>query len=164
MYSQHEIKQMVLPLLKSEGKFYRKFKRVLARKAKETEVIVTVTGDGVETTNQAKKGDYIVKNQTDAGEEYVMSPSKFEDRYQYGKPLKSGYGEYEPKGRITALEVNEFFLEKFKLDREFYFEAAWGSKMEVKEKDFLVCPLDGDEIYRIARKEFFETYEREGES
>ena len=161
MYTQNEIKQMVLPLLKSKGKLYRKFKKVLARKAKELEPISTVTSDGLETTNRAKTGDYIVKNQTDAGEEYVMSSQSFKDRYKYKRRSKAGYSEYEPKGRITALEVNKSFLKKLKLDKEFYFEAAWGSKMTVKEKDFLVCPLSGEEIYRIARKEFFETYERE---
>ena len=163
MYKQNEIKQMVLPLLKSKGKSYRKFKKVLARKAKEIERIATITDDGLETTNRAKTGDYIVKNQTGAGEEYVMSPQSFKDRYKYKKRSKSGYSEYEPIGRITALEVNKSFLKKFKLDEEFFFEAAWGSKMVVKEKDFLVCPVSGDEIYRIARKEFFETYERERE-
>jgi hypothetical protein len=163
MYTQNEIKQMVLPLLKSKGKSYRKFRKVLARKAKKTERIETITDDGLETTNRAKVGDYIVKNQTDAGEEYVMSLNKFKDRYKYKKRSKSGYCEYEPKGRILALEVNKSFLKKFKLDDEFYFEAAWGAKMITKEKDFLVCPIDGDEIYRIARKEFFETYEIERE-
>ncbi|MFK8005408.1 MAG: hypothetical protein AB8H03_03515 [Saprospiraceae bacterium] len=161
MYTQNEIKQIVLPLLKSKGKPYRKFKKVLARKAKKVEPISTITSDGLETTNRAKTGDYIVKNQTDAGEEYVMSPQKFKDRYKYKKRSKAGFSEYEPKGRITALEVNKSFLKKLKLGEEFYFEAAWGSKMVVKEKDFLVCPMGGDEIYRIARKEFFETYEKE---
>jgi len=161
MYTQKEMKQMVFPLLKSKGKPYRKFKKVLARKAKKIERIATITDDGLETTNRAKTGDYIVKNQTDACEEYVMSQKKFKDRYKYKKRSKAGYCEYEPKGRITALEVNKSFLKKFKLDSEFYFEAAWGSKMVVKEKDFLVCPFSGDEIYRIARKEFFETYEKE---
>lgn len=161
MYTQNEIKQIVFPLLKSKGKSYRKFKKVLARKAKNIERIATVTNDGVETTNKAKTGDYIIKNKTEAGEEYVMSPSKFKDRYKYKKRSKSGYSEYEPKGRIIALEINKSFLKKFKLDNEFYFEAAWGAKMVVKENDFLVCPVGGDEIYRIARKEFFETYERD---
>lgn len=161
MYTQNEIKQMVFPLLKSKGKSYRKFKKVLARKAKKIERIATITNDGLETINRAKTGDYIVKNQTDASEEYVMSSGKFKDRYKYKKRSKLGYSEYEPKGRITALEVNKSFLKKFKLDHEFYFEAAWGAKMVAKEKDFLACPLGGDEIYRIARKEFFETYEKE---
>ncbi|MFK7774355.1 MAG: hypothetical protein AB8F94_19560 [Saprospiraceae bacterium] len=163
MYTQNEIKQMVIPLLKSKGKSYRKFKKILARKAKEIESVATVTSDGLETTNRAKTGDYIVKNQTAAGEEYVMSPQSFKDRYKYKKRSKSGYSEYEPKGRIIALEMNKTLFKKLKLDEEFCFEAAWGAKMVVREKDFLVCPIGGDEIYRIARKEFFETYEQERE-
>lgn len=161
MYTQNEIKQMVLPLLKSKGKSYRKFKKIFARKAKKVERIATITNDGLETTNRAKTGDYIVKNQTDACEEYVMSPKSFKDRYKYKKRSKSGYSEYESIGRITALEVNKSFLKKLKLNKEFFFEAAWGSKMVVKEKDFLVCPFNGNEVYRIARKEFFETYQKE---
>ena len=31
-------------------------------------------------------------------------------------------------------------------------------KIIVKENDFIVCPLDYSEVYRIAKKEFFETY------
>jgi len=30
--------------------------------------------------------------------------------------------------------------------------------MVVKKGDFLVSPLDYSEVYRIAKKEFFETY------
>ena len=48
---------------------------------------------------------------------------KFKDRYKYKKRSKAGYCEYEPKGRITALEVNKSFLKKFKLKSEFYFES-----------------------------------------
>jgi len=49
-------------------------------------------------------------------------------------------------------------LKKFGVKTRFYFQADWGSKMVVKEKDFLACPVGGAEVYRIARKEFFETY------
>ena len=161
MYTQIEMKQMVIPLLKIKGKTFRKFKKILARKVKKTERIETITGDGLETTNRAKTGDYIVKNRTEASEEYVMSPKSFKTRYSYIKRSKSGYSEYEPKGKITAIEVNKTFLKKIKVKGEFFFEASWGEKMIVKEKDFLVCPINGDEIYRIARKEFFETYEKD---
>lgn len=158
MHTQDEMKQMFIPLLKSKGKIYRKFQKVFARKAKKRERISTITKDGVETTNRASVGDYIVRNQTRAEEEYILKPQKFRSRYAYIKRSKGGYNEYKPKGKIYALEVNKRLLEKFKFKKEFYFEAAWGSKMIVKEKDFLVCPYDGNEVYRIARREFFETY------
>ncbi len=81
MHSQDEMKQMVLPLLKTKGKIHQKIKKVFARKAKDIERITTTTSDGRETINQAKPGDYIVKNQTDAEEEYVLTPQKFRARY-----------------------------------------------------------------------------------
>ncbi len=59
------------------------------------------------------------------------------------------------------MEVNKRLLKKFRVKNRFYFEAEWGSKMIVKEKDFLACPVGGEEVYRIARKEFFETYQAE---
>jgi len=31
--------------------------------------------------------------------------------------------------------------------------------MIVKENDFLACPVGEEEVYRIAREEFFETYQ-----
>ena len=38
--------------------------------------------------------------------------------------------------------------------------ANWGEKMVVRKNDYLVSPLDNSEVYRIARKEFFETYKK----
>ncbi len=161
MHSQEKMKQMVLPLLKSKGNIYQKVKKVFARKAKDVERIITTTSDGRETINSAKPGDYIVKNQTGAGEEYILTPSKFRSRYAYKKRSTAGFSEYEPTGRIHAIEVNKRLLKKFGVKLRFYFEADWGSKMIVKEKDFLACPVGGEEVYRIARKEFFETYRAE---
>lgn len=161
MHSQKDMKQMVLPLLKKKGKTYRKFKKVFARKAKTTEKITTTTKDGKETTNRARPGDYIVKNQTEASEEYILSPKKFRSRYVYKKRSKAGYSEYDPIGKIHAMEVTPHFLKKMKVKTRFYFEADWGEKMVVKQNDFLACPLGGNEVYRIARKEFFETYQLE---
>lgn len=159
MHTQEEMKKTIMPWIKSKGKIYRKVTKVLARKAKKPERITTTTKDGKETTNQAKVGDYIVRNQTEANEEYVMSPKNFRSRYVYKKRSMASYNEYEPIGKIYAVEVDKRFLKKFKLESKFYFEASWGSKMIVKEKDFLACPMGEEEVYRIARKEFFETYE-----
>lgn len=159
MHTQSEMKQMLLPLISTKGKTYQKFRRVLARRAKGRETIVTRTSDGKETVNRTKPGDYIVKNQTLAGEEYILSPKKFRARYNFLKRSKGGYSEYEPTGQIYAIEVNQRLLKKFNVKNRFYFEASWGSKMIVKEKDFLACPVGEEEVYRIARKEFFETYQ-----
>jgi len=127
MRTQKEMKQLVLPLLKRKGRIYRKFKKILARKAKGKEVIETVTGDGKETVNRAKPGDYIVKNQTVAGEEYILNAKKFRSRYNYRKRSKAGYSEYEPTGRIYAIEVNQRLLRKFNVKSRFYFIASFCS-------------------------------------
>ena len=49
-------------------------------------------------------------------------------------------------------------LDQVGIDEEYYFIAAWGEEMVTKKDDYLACPLDHSEVYRIARKEFFETY------
>lgn len=58
---------------------------------------------------------------------------------------------YQAKGEIYALEVTEENLVQS-------FVAIWGQEMVCKVGDFYACPTDGEEVYRIARKEFFETY------
>ncbi len=159
MRTQKEMKQFIFPLLQSKGKTYLKYKKVFARKAKLNEKITTRTSDGKETTNRAKAGDYIIKNQTGAGEEYIIPGNKFKARYIFERRSTGGFSEYKPSGRIQAIEVSRRVLKKFNVKNRFYFLAPWGSKMIVKEKDFLACPIGGDEVYRIARKEFFETYQ-----
>ena len=50
---------------------------------------------------------------------------------------------------------------KLNVGEEFYITAPWGSEQLAKEGDKFVAPLpDTNEIYRIARKEFDETYRR----
>ncbi len=159
MISQKELLQQVLPLMKKHGKKYKKFKHVFARKAKDGEVILTITKDGLETSNTASLGDYIVKNQTDAAEMYILTNKKFKARYKYLKRSKNGFSEYFPIGKIHALEMTPTLLAAQSWANEFYFEAPWGEKMVVKENDFLASPPSLNEVYRIARKEFFETYE-----
>ena len=36
--------------------------------------------------------------------------------------------------------------------------APWGERMVVKSGDYLVAPMNYSEVYRVAEKEFFETY------
>jgi len=58
---------------------------------------------------------------------------------------------YEPTGKVLALLYQGPTIE---------FETSWGASMIMHEDDFLVCPDPRyNEVYRIARKEFFETYE-----
>ncbi len=158
MITQAEIQAMFQPLLNEKGQIFQKSKNVFARKAKEGERVVTITGDGIETKNTASKGDYIVMNQTEASEQYIMSKKKFSNRYDYICRAKGSFNCYASKGRIVGVALTPELMSQLNLSNPFYFQAPWGQEMVAKEGDYLVSPTDGTEIYRIARKEFFETY------
>ena len=51
-----------IPYINDTGKIYRKISPIYARIAVENEYIETWTEDGLETTNYAKIGDYVVQN------------------------------------------------------------------------------------------------------
>jgi hypothetical protein len=159
VYTQKEVLETMLPILKAEGNVYKKFKKVYAREALEGEQIETITADGLETTNKAKSGDFIIKNQTDAEEMYILGAKKFNDRYDFLEEGPDDFSVYSAKGKVIAVEMNEKLLKQLNIANEYYFIAAWGEEMVVKKYDYLACPLDYSEVYRIARKEFFETYQ-----
>ena len=158
VFSQEALMDRIVPILRDEGLSYRKFQPILAREARPGETVETTTGDGKETVNQAGAEDYVVKNQTKAGEMYIVEKEEFEKRYEFQKEAADGFSEYRPKGTIVALEMTPAMLNRLGLETTFYFMASWDEKMVVKKDDFLVSPPDFSEVYRIARKEFFETY------
>ena len=157
---QAEILERMLPILKGRGKLFQKFRKVWAKKAHGGEEIVTITSDGVETTNTAKPGDIIVKNQTEAKEEYILHPEKFYVRYEVEEDVKDGFTQCNPKGKVVAIEMTDEIIINLDLGERFLFMAPWGQPSVVKVRDYLVSPPDYHEIYRIARKEFFETYQQ----
>ena len=62
-----------IPYINDVGKIYRKISPVFARLATEGEYIETWTDDGLETTNYAKEGDFVVMNlYTSMKEEYIV--------------------------------------------------------------------------------------------
>lgn len=147
--NQSSLKHQLIPKLK-KGVVYKKFRTVLARKANIGEVIDTYTNDGLETTNTVTKQSYIVKNTTEAKEKYIVNETTFHKKYIFYKKQNKIWSIFKPIGKIKAIKV--------KNQVPFYIVAPWGEKMIVKPGDFLVSPLDYSEIYRIAKKEFFETY------
>ena len=153
-----ELLEASRPLLEQQGRLYRKTKNVLARKALAGEQVFTATADGKETKNTAQEGDYIVRNQTEAQEEYIVPGGKFAEKYEWIAEGEHDFDEFRSKGRIIALELTEKNLQELGLSEICYFVAPWGEEMVAKIGDFLACPLDYSELYRIARKEFFETY------
>jgi hypothetical protein len=157
---QSELQRKLLPRLCTEGKRYRKFREVHARKARPGETIVSVTSDGEETKNTAKAGDWVVRNTTPAREEYIVSEKTFASRYRFIAELGEGWARYQPLGEVLAVKVDGAVLELLGASKTFYIEAPWGEPQRVRQGDELAAPPALDEVYRIARAEFDETYER----
>lgn len=160
MISQKDFYREVAPMF-DRADTYEKFKKIVARKAVPGEVIITVTSDGKETQNTAIEGDYVVQNQTEAKEQYIVSAESFNKKYVLFLEVDSGMNTYNPIGKIQAIELTSEKLDYLSLPDEFKFIAAWGEGMVAKKGDFLCRPIDGNEVYRIARKEFFETYKKQ---
>lgn len=149
-------------MLKTKGKLYSKYGNVLASLATRTETIVTITSSGAETTNTAKKGDYIVtNNKTKAREEYVVPAKKFKERYKKLKQVTKNTALYSPQGKVLALRLTKSILKTFDWPVKFHIQAPWKEKQYVSLGDYLVCPLTEDEIYRIGYTEFLDTYKKD---
>jgi hypothetical protein len=158
---QGELITNLKPLLLETGMEYKKIRAAKARAAKAGEEVVTVVESGRETVNVANSGDYVVENQTGAKERYIVSGTKFEQRYAEESSLDDGWALYEPLGRIKAIEVDRTVLSLFGQQGAFFINAPWDEAQYVEEGDMLATTLPIQqkiEIYRIARKEFSETY------
>jgi hypothetical protein len=152
--SQSTLLKQVLPLLEEHARLCRKKSLVKARVAVTRERIETHTADGLETVNTAEAGDFVVTNLTDAGESYVLSPETFSEKYM---PVEKDL--YRSTGVIWALQLTPEVLAALGLPDEFHFTAPWDEPMIAKAGDILACPESKEEVYRIARQEFEETYE-----
>lgn len=153
--SQEDAKKIFLPIIEEKGKEYKKKINIKARPAKKGEVIVTYTSDGKETSNKAKKGDYVVTNLTSSKEQYILDKETFEKRYEKIKDLEDGEALYKALGKCRAIK---FIPKDLDLKDEIYFIASWGEEMVLKKGDMVVTS-NGKEVYRIAKKEFGESYE-----
>ena len=148
--TQEQAYNYFMPFIEDTGKIFRKISPVFARLADENEYIETWTDDGLETTNYAKYGDYIVKNlYTSMKEEYIVTSEMMKQRYEFVIELSPG-GIFKPTGRVKAAIYS---------GEETQFVAKWGRLMILKAGDMIVTPLpDCKEVYRIAAKEFYESY------
>jgi hypothetical protein len=140
-----------LPQIFNQGKIYLKYGLVFVYLATPGQYIETWTADGLETTNYANDGDFVVRNlQTEWQEEYIVCAEVLFKRYELFYFTDNG-AVLIPKGKIQATIHHGEDLE---------FVAKWGRLMALKKGDFIVSPYpELNEVYRIARKEFFETYE-----
>ncbi len=115
--------------------------------SKEQE-IETHTDDGKETTNTAKPGDYIFSGPS--GELYVLKASKVKKMYT-GEVGGTLVPEQTPR-QVARYE-----------GKQIEFMAPWDEPMVMKSGDYLVKEQDDSGYYRIAKKEFEQTYEEYGD-
>ena len=164
--SQADLMSRVLPLIKTSGQLYKKYQQVHARPAVVGETIVSRPADGEETANVAEQGDVVVRNLTEAKEEYIVpnirkgdEDGKFDKLYSLVEPVDDVWSLFDPKGEVMALEISRELTAQLDVGEEFYVMAPWGSEQLAREGDKFVSPVEKmDEVYRVARKEFSETY------
>lgn len=160
MISQKEFLAYFLPILEKNGDHFKKVTMVKAKKADPGTWIITKTSDGVETKNQAKTGDFLVENQTSSMEQYLVKGDAFLKKYEIEHCLERGWATYKPIGQVLAYRVSNVDFEFFGVIDILEFEAPWGETTVVKPGDYLATPPEKNEIYRIAQKEFGETYKK----
>ena len=157
--AQDVLMDRVLPMIRDAARRYCKFQQVHARPATVNEVIVSRTSDGEETTKTAADGDFVVKNLTEAQEQYLVGKDKFNARYTYVEDVDEEWKLYNPVGEVMGIEISRDLTTMLGAGEEFFIMAPWGSEQLAREGDMFVSPLPAlDEVYRIARKEFDETY------
>ena len=157
MKNQKEMLETYEQDILNKGRVYSKSGIVYAIKVTEELVgrIDTVLNGELETSNNAQLGDYIVKNNTEDSELYVLESDNFIKRYDLEKsiPDEEGYLIYRAKGKCKAIEYK---------GSDFFFVAPWSEEMICNTGDYLVMPITGEEIireiYRIEKNAFFETY------
>jgi hypothetical protein len=159
MTTQQEMLAHFIPIFEKSGKRYRKKSLIKAKKAVLGTVVFTKTSDGVETKNVALAGDMLVQNQTSSEEQYLVKAETFESKYEMIDSLGNGWACYKPKGIMIGYELTEEDLKTFGVSERIEFQTPWKDTMFVRKGDFLVTPADQNEIYRVARKEFLESYQ-----
>jgi hypothetical protein len=124
-----------------------------ARKGKPGEYVETIIDGELETTRTVGENEVVIRGP--AGEDYVVSITKFHMRYDVDKELTDNFQGYEATGIIRAFEY---------VGQPFTFIASWGEEMICKPGDFLATPaastedMNVHEIYRIERGVFDTTY------
>lgn len=153
IYSKHlnkaEIKQ-VFVAAKTFAKIYHKIGEVTASSPKYALEIVTLIEGQPETKNTHVPGKTIVvTNHTESKESYVLPLKKFYERYSFTR-VENNEFIFSAKGAVLALRYE---------GPSITFEPPWGGTMMLNYGDMLCQnPDDENDIYRIAAKEFYETY------
>ena len=157
--SQVELCEKLLPLMQGSDCVFRKKAPIMARPAETGELVETITSDGKETEQTAKPGQFVAENQTDSLERYLISTETLQARYEPGEKRDDIWQEYLPTARVRAILVDANLARRLNRSTPFEVMADWGSPQRVEAGDMLVSPLpELREIYRIAKKEFGQTY------
>jgi hypothetical protein len=164
--SQYRLIKKLGPLFHKHGVPHCKVQNVRARRAIAGEQVVTITSNGVEGTNVAEDGEFIIENQTEARERYIVTAETFHGKYRLLEELEDGWGMFAPdqESLVLALKVDDALIQLLGQRSRFQIDASWGYTQEVSQGDFLVAPSDLREVYCIAAKEFVETYVVAGEN
>ena len=158
VFSQAEAMKKFESVILNVGKIYKKHSKIKAYEATKKEKIITVTSDGIETSNTALPGDFIIQNETDTKELYVIKKENFNDLYEYTRDIDEHWKEYVSKGKITAIQLDQNLIKELALPQHFHIIALWGEAQYVAKDDFIARPMKSDELYRIGKKEFEATY------
>ena len=134
---------------------YKKCKKIDARPAIEGEVIITILNGEKETKQTTKRGDFVARAKGKNKEEYIIDAVTFKKCYVSagGEVDENGFKEYNPIGEAYAFRYH---------GDNFSFETSCGEEMIVCDNDY-IASVDRDElddIYRIEKNEFEDTYER----
>lgn len=153
------LQDILRPYIEQYASTYRKRTMVTAKLASGGECVATVVEGHVETMNVANKGDYIVTNNTGDRESYILSDTEFNRRYKKIYAIEVDRGIYQIKTTALALEFTAKIIEETNLQSKLYFLAPWGAYQYLEEGDFLLSNHSYENVYRISRAKFFETYE-----
>jgi len=130
---------------------YVKSARIKARPGVLGEKISTVTASGLHETDNTVTADektgapaWVVT--APGGEEYIVSDSVFQSKYEPADDC----GTYKPKGKpVTAGQTDE----------DISFTAPWGEIMNIKSGGYLIFS-DMNDIYGVQKDEFESTYKK----
>ena len=150
--NQEEIIELFKTLPKQH---YKKFGLFSFRIVSKEELVETWIGDELETRNTAFPGDVIMTGPN--GEEFVLKPEKFKQRYQ----IKFFVPSDAFKSAGVAEAIGEGYAAIWEGD-PITFTTAWGEEMICNAGDFLYSPNEEvTEVYRIEAEIFNETYKKD---
>lgn len=178
--AQEEIIDRFAPMLRNEGKVYRKSVPSFIRKAIKGEHIVTVINGTVSSEHTVKDDCSWVVCGHVANEYYAISNEKFHEIYDTKNPnlvprnnphhdilTANGFKEYRSKRKVWAHQVTKEDMSYFRhgsdcitATKEAFFMAPWGTPTRVEEGDYIVLQYpDGvDDMYRIEGALFARSY------